>query len=269
MKSGKGRNLADVFIKLWREQSARGIQVHAAGAGYFIVLAVFPMLVLLLGLLRYTGLSVHTLNSFLEGLIPQALWYSAKRLVVSAYRNTSGMVISVSALVTLWSAGRGVYGLIQGFNAVYHRQETRSWLHVRLLCMLYTGVFLAVVLATLIVSVFGTTLIQWIPASTVLDQWVGLRFWILLLLQTGLFCGMFMVLPNGGNRFWPSLPGALLAALGWLLFSQLYSRYVTRFAGYANIFGSVYAVALSMLWLYICLRILFFAGAWNNSREEK
>ena len=272
MKNGKQRNLADVFIKLWREQSVRGIPVHAAGAGYFIVLSVFPMLVLLLGLLRYTGLSVHTLNDFLEGLIPQALWYPAKRLVVSAYRNTSGMVISISALVALWSAGRGVYGLIQGLNAVYHRQETRSWLRVRLLSMLYTGVFLAVVLATLIVSVFGTALIQWIPANavlTALDQRAGLRIGILLLLQTGLFCGMFMALPNGGNRFWPSLPGALLASIGWLLFSELYSRYVTHFAGYANIFGSVYGVALSMLWLYICLRILFFAGAWNESLGEK
>lgn len=255
----------------WQEQSRLGIQVHAAGAGYFIVLAVFPMLVLLLGLLRYTGLSVDTLNDFLEGLLPQALMPSAKRLVLSAYRNTSGTVISLSVLVALWSASRGVYGLMQGLNAVYHRQENRSWLHVRMLSVVYTVLFLAVVLTTLILNVFGKSLLQWLPVSPfllVLDTIIGFRFGVLLVLQTTLFSGMFMVLPSGGNRFLPSVPGALLASALWTVFSDLYSRYMMYFTGYANIFGSVYAVALSMLWLYICLRMLFLCGAWNYRRGE-
>ena len=259
-------------IALWKEQSRQGLHVHAAGAGYFIVLAVFPMLVLLLGLLRYTGLSVDALNDFLEGLLPQALMSSAKRLVLNAYRNTSGTVISVSLLVALWSASRGVYGLMQGLNAVYHRQESRNWFHVRMLSVLYTVLFLAVVLATLLVSVFGKSLLQWLPMSPlllVLDKLIGLRFGVMLVLQTALFSVMFKVLPSGGNRFLPSVPGALLASGGWLIFSDLYSRYMTHFTGYANIFGSVYAVALSMLWLYICLRILFFGGAWNHWRTRK
>lgn len=270
-ETGK-KSLIEKAVQLWRQQSKLGIQVHAASAGYFIVLSIFPMLVLLLGLLRYTGLSVDTLNGFLEGMIPQALMASAKKLVVSAYRNTSGMVISLSVLVALWSASRGIYGLMQGLNAVYHRQEKRSWLHVRGLSMLYTGLFLAVVLATLIVSVFGKSLVQWLPVSPflmVLDKVIGLRFAVLLILQAALFSGMFMVLPSEGNRFFASVPGALLASTGWLIFSDLYSWYMTRFTGYTNIFGSVYAVALSMLWLYICLRILFFGGAWNYALSLK
>lgn len=262
-------SVVEKIMALWREQSRLGIQVHAAGAGYFIVLSVFPMLVLLLGLLRYTGLSVDMLTRFLEGLIPQALMPSAKRLILSAYRNTSGMVISLSALVALWSASRGMYGLMQGLNAVYHRQEKRSWIHVRMLSMLYTGMFLAVVLVTLIVSVFGTQIAEFLPVSPFLElfnQIVGLRFGVLLLLQTALFSGMFMVLPSQRNRFFASVPGAMLASAGWIIFSDLYSWYMTRFTGYANVFGSVYAVALSMLWLYICLRILFFGGTWNYYR---
>ena len=163
-ENGIVRHLTD----LWQEQSNLQIHVHAAGAGYFIVLAVFPMLVLLLGLLRYTGLSVDALNDFLEGLLPQALMGSAKRLILNAYRNTSGTVISLSVLVALWSASRGIYGLMQGFNAVYHRTESRSWLHLRLLSVLYTVLFLAVVLATLVVSVFGKSLLQWLPMSPLL-----------------------------------------------------------------------------------------------------
>ena len=75
---------------------------------------------------------------------------------------------------------------------------------------------------------------------------------------------MYMVLPNQKNRFWDSLPGALLASSGWLVFSDLYSIYVEHFSNYSNIYGSVYAVALSMLWLYCCLSIVFYGGALNK-----
>ena len=86
----------------------------------------------------------------------------------------------------------------------------------------------------------------------------------LLLVQSLLFTLMFMILPNRRNRFWESLPGGLLASIGWLLFSNLYSAYVTHFPSYANIYGSVYAIAISMLWLYCCLEIIFFGGALNQ-----
>ena len=101
------------------------IPVYAANAGYFIVLSLFPTLVLLLGLLRYTGLQVETLTGFLEGFIPAALMPSAKKLILSTYQNTSGAVISISALTALWSASRGVYGLLTGLNSVYQVPEDR------------------------------------------------------------------------------------------------------------------------------------------------
>ena len=77
-----------------------------------------------------------------------------------------------------------------------------------------------------------------------------------------------MVLPNEKNRFSDSLPGALLASSGWLVFSDLYSIYVEHFAHLSNVYGSVYAVALSLLWLYFCMGILFYGGALNKLLTE-
>ena len=59
-------------------------------------------------------------------------------------------------------------------------------------------------------------------------------------------------------------PGALFSAVGWSLFSTAYSFYITHFTRISNIYGSVYAVAVSMLWLYCCLCILFYGGALNR-----
>ena len=245
------------------------IAAHAAGACYFIVLAVFPSLVLLLGLVRYTGLSVDTLTEVLSNVLPAALMPAAERLIVSTYRASTGTVISLSAVTALWTASRGMFGLLTGLNAVYDVQEGRGYWHTRGMSVVYTFAFLVVLLLTLVLHVFGTTIEQWLQRSGVelfyvISQVLDLRFFLLLIVQTLLFTVMFMFLPSRRNRFMDSLPGALLSSIGWLLFSHLFSLYVENFDAYANIYGSVYAVALSMLWLYLCVCILFFGGALNQ-----
>jgi membrane protein len=90
-----------------------------------------------------------------------------------------------------------------------------------------------------------------------------LQFPMMLLIQTGFFAVMFMVFPAGKNGLAESLPGALLAAFGWQAFSDLYAVYVEHFAHLSSIYGSVYAIALSMLWLYCCMSILFYGGVLN------
>lgn len=244
----------------------KNIPIHAAHTGFFMVLAVFPGLMLILGFLRYTGLQVQTLTDLVAELIPAALMPAAKKLILSAYQNSSGMVISISAVTALWSASRGMYGLMRGMNSIYGVQESRSWLVTRLYGMLYTLAFLLVLILTLLLDVFGEKVLSYWPqnwAPGVVQDVLDLHFFVLLGLQTVLFAAMYTVLPNRRNRFVESLPGAMLAAVGWQIFSDLYSVYVERFTGYANIYGSVYAVALSMLWLYFCISILFYGGALN------
>ena len=246
------------FLHLIRRLAKKNIPQYAAYASFFMVLALFPTLVLVLSLLRYTGLDVRALTDILQGFLPSPLMPSAEKLIVSAYRATSGAVVSLSALVALWSASRGVHGIVSGLNAIYGVTEGRGYLRTRLLSVVYTFLFLLVLLLTLTLHVFGATVMSYWQIS--LPFW---RFFLLLFVQTAVFTAMFMALPNRKNKLKDSLPGALLASAGWLIFSDLYSVYVEHFSGYANIFGSVYAVALSMLWLYCCMTILFYGGALN------
>ena len=78
-----------------------------------------------------------------------------------------------------------------------------------------------------------------------------------------------MVLPNRRGCFREGLPGALLGASGWLIFSDLYSVYVERYARLTRVYGSVYAVALSMLWLYCCVSIVFYGALVNRLLKER
>lgn len=252
--------------------SAMKIPIHAAHTGFFMVLSVFPTLMLILGFLRYTGLQLQMLTDLVAEILPSALMPAARRLIRNAYENTSGMVLSVSAITALWSASRGMYGLVRGMNSVYTVKESRGWVYTRLYSMLYTFGFLVMLVATLFLDVFGEKLLSYWPADWapgVLQDVLDLRFFVLLLLQMLLFAVMYMVLPNRRNRFLQVLPGAMLASVGWQVFSDLYSIYVEKFTGYSNIYGSVYAVALSMLWLYCCLSIVLYGGALNCWLQEQ
>ena len=253
----------------------RGMQIplHAGYTSFFIVLSVFPALLLILGVLRYTGLNVENLIHLVSDFLPGALQDSVEELIYSTWLNTSGAVVGLSAIAALWSASRGIYGLLRGLNAVYGAQEDRGYFLTRIISMGYTFAFFLVLVLTLMLHVFGRTLIKMLTMVDngfviFLTDLIDLRFFLLLTLQSLVFSLMYMLLPNKPNSFGNSLPGGVFAGLGWLVFSDIYSVYVENFSRYANIYGSVYAVALSMLWLYFCVSILFYGGVLNRYWAE-
>ena len=261
----------EAIKKLIRYVTDQKVPLYAANASFFLVLSVFPVLVVLLALIRYTGMQVETFTDLVGEVVPDALMPMVNRLVLSAYVNSSGTVLSVSAVAALWSASRGMYSFITGLNAIYDVRENRGYVRTRLISMGYTFAFLLVLLLTLVLHVFGADLLhmlEQLPIPAFLLNLLDLRVFLLLILQTALFCAMFMVLPNERNRLGESLPGALLASIGWQVFTNLYSIYSQKFTAYASIYGSVYVVALGMLWLYFCICIVFYGGVLNKTLRK-
>lgn len=256
-------------VRLFRDIRDLHISTYAGYASFFIILSVFPTLVLTLGLLRYTPLSLQNLMDMAEGFLPSALYGYVWDILAGAYANTTRTVLSVSALAALWSAGKGIYGLMKGLNAIYEVAGQVGWLRTRLLCAVYMVALLMMLLLTLVLQVFGNTLIRFLihrggSLSRLATELLGLRYFLLVSVQTLLFTAVFMYLPSRNNRFLESLPGGLFGSFGWMTVSGLFSRYVERSNGYASIFGPVYALALAMLWLYFCVNALFYGGVLNR-----
>ena len=250
------------------------ISLHGAYTSFFLALSVFPVLVILFAWLGYTSYGIEEVLSLVAGVLPEAFMPLAGRIIAGAYENTSGAMLSISILTALWSASRGFRGLLMGLNAVYRLKENRPYLVTRGISVIYTFLFLIVLVLTLVLHVFGTTIVDYLRMTTnplllFLTDVIDLRFFLLLFLQTALFATVYAVLPNRKNSIGQSLPGALLAAVGWMTFSDLFSVYVEYFPNYANIFGSVYAVAMAMLWLYFCVCIVFYGGALNRYLMER
>lgn len=245
------------------------IQLHSAYTCFFLILSLFPGLLLFLGLLRYTSLGVEDLMALLSGFLPESLLPVVQTLATASYRHSSGVVVSVSVVAALYSASRGMFGILSGLQAVYAPGCEKNFWRKKALSMVYTAIFLILLAATLVLHIFGSAILDYLWMTT--DPWlmvllrvVDFRSILLLVLLSSLFAAMYALLPGKRNRLLHSLPGAIAAAFLWLVFSRLFSIYVDYFTVYTNIYGSIYALALGMLWLYFCICIFFYGGALNH-----
>lgn len=264
LKTGYG--IIRLFLRKLREDA---VSAFAAQTAFFIILSFLPFLIFLLTLLRFLPLDSERFLSVLYGAFPPVVHEFVGTLFAEALQKTSGALLSVSVLTTLWAASRGVLVVVQGMNAVYVKKETRNYFVLRFLAVGYTLLFSAVLLSSLLLLVFGNRILLRLQGNIpVLKQMAGvliclrtvLSFFVLVLF----FWALYLFVPNrkSGKRT-AELPGAVVTAAGWLLFSWLYSFYIDRLSGFSAMYGSLTAIVLCMFWLYACMYLLFIGAELN------
>lgn len=248
------------------------LQIYAANASFFLLISAFPAVMLLMTLLKFLPLDAASMLRMTQGFLPAATQGLAEYLIAELYDSSTGTVISLSVVVALWSASRGVLAMLAGVNAAYTTDDTRGWLHRRLLSILYTVALLLALVLTLALQTYGQSL-QGVLTHTVPE--VGavfagimpLRTIIVLAALVGFFLVIYTVFPDRKMRLLRQLPGAVLASVGWIGFSAVYSLYIERFSNMNKLYGSLTAVVVTMLWLYFCMCIVFFGAALNEQLE--
>ena len=143
----------------------------------------------------------------------------------------------------------------------------------RLLSIVYTIGFVFILIFTIGVLLFGNRI------QMLLESWFPhLAYFsgIIILFRTGLSIALFLlffvliytILPNKKLSFLKQIPGAAFTALGWLIFSYVYSLYVDHIANFSYIYGSLTALILLMLWLYICMNIVLLGAELNKMLDD-
>lgn len=243
------------------------VNVYAAYAAYFILLSVFPAIMLTIAILQYTSISAVELEILLKGLVPESLGGLVDAMVRELFAADSVAVLSVSAVTALWMSSKGVYSLHRGLNKVYNQGIRRNGLVVRLECALFTLLLFAALLLTVVLQVLRKDLLLSLEENrSVADLFLRLlnfRLPITFVLLTLLFTGIYCVFPNRKERFLDSLPGAAASAGLWIGFTRLFTLYVETFGNYSLYYGSLSTIAMAMLWLYVCMLILFCGGMLN------
>ena len=244
------------------------VRAHAAEAAFFIIMSVFPILMLLLTLLRYTTLTSEQVIFTIEELTPFAITQELQPVVDSIF-NQSTALVPWTALVAVWTAGKGILGLSDGLNSIFQIEDRKNYFVTRFRCACYTVVMVLALIVSLFILVFGysieTYLLKKIPLlTTYQDELTVLPTSVALLILLVLFTVLYTFLPNRRMRFFHQIPGAVFTAVSWGLFSYVFAIYLKYAKNMSVLYGSLTTLIVVMLWLYSCMYLLFIGAEINH-----
>lgn len=253
-----------------------GVFAIGAQLTYFLILSVFPFLILFLNILSYTPLIKH------DGLI-NAVYYLPLEIqaIINDFLNdivvgSSQGLLSISAIAGIWTASSGVKPVIKAINRAYGYEETRSYFKIKLLSIIFTIVLLfmlVLVLSTLVLGeLMGRKIFAYIGKTDIfLNIWNNARTVITLLFMVFVFALLYKYSPCVEDRkqikLTHALPGGIFTTLGWLFTSIVFSYYVNNFGKYTLTYGSIGGVIILLVWLYISSIIMVLGGEINATLE--
>ncbi len=255
------------------ELNEKHVSAYAAKTAYFIMLSFIPCMMLLFTLIQFTSLHKSDVLSLFVDVFPSSIDPLVISIVDEIYGKSS-TVISISAIVVLWTAGKGVTAIIQGLNSVFDVKETRNYLMLRAYGAFYTILIILAILLLLILVVFGNKiqalLVVKIPlVGNITGAILRNRYVITVLFLALLFAVIYHFMPNTKMQFKFQLPGAAFTAIAWSLFSFAFSVYVDYFSNMSNMYGSLTTLIIVMLWLYMCMYIMLIGAEINAMLVEK
>lgn len=246
------------------------LSAYAAQAAFFIFISIFPFLMLFLNLLKYVPVfSSENVESWDLDIFSPLIGELLKGIIKEANQSGSGALISITTIAALWACSKGVLGIIYGLNSIYKTTEKRGYIHLRAISVFYTIGLIIALVVVLLLMVFGNMIINivlsYIPVLEGLGNSVRIVRWLVsfgfLML---FFMFLYTVIPERKTKLKNELPGAIISTIGWIGFSALYSLYIDLFATRSNIYGSLTAIIFFLLWIYICMIILFVGAEIND-----
>jgi len=259
-----------IFRDFARQLTRDNINAFASSTAFFFFLSLVPTLVIVCSLLPYTPLTEGDLIEAVTGLVPGFIETVTVSLIKQIYER-SVSTLPVAILVLLWSSGKGMLALMRGLNVVNGVTENRGYFFLRLEASFYMVITVTALFLSLGLSVFGEvflhTAIKVFPhAVELVSLLMKFRFLFVWGILTLVFTITYTYVPNKKLRLRYQMPGAVFSAVGWNLFSFVFSIYVENFNG-MSLYGSLSTIVIMMFWLYCCLYI-FLIGA-NLNRYFK
>lgn len=249
-------SLRDVVVNAYNDIMNNHTMALAAGLSYYFVVSLFPFLILLAALLAY--LPIPNLFDQILGVMSRVVPPDSMRLVhkvIGTVVAPHGKLLTFGIVGTLWAASGGFNSLIEALNVAYDVPETRPMWKTRLLSLGLTFVIGALLTVALTVMIFGPKIGEWGAnlvslGSTFLYVWPYIKWSISIAFTVLAIELVFWWAPNVKQRFWATLPGAIIGVVFWIGSSYGLGVYFQRFANYNKTYGILGAAIALMVWLY-------------------
>lgn len=266
----------DIIWRVWRQASEDRIMLIAAGAAFYLLLALFPTLAAFVSIYGFVADPVTVADhvAFLGGLMPGgALDLIRGQLEGLADQNREALSMGflIAMLAAFWSANNGIKTVFQALNIAYEEREKRSFLRLNLIALAFTlgsiGIAIALIVAVGIVPAALALLQVGNSSGTI----IGLLRWpVLLVLVGGGISVVYRFGPSRERAKWRWITwGSALATVVWIAASAGFSFYLQNFADYNATYGSLGAVVGLMFWIWISVLILIIGAELNAEMEHQ
>ena len=256
----------DFLIRVKEGIERDHLPIVAAGVAFFLLLGIFPALAALFSIYSWLAdpMEIERQLEVDSRILPievhQILHSQVRRVAGEGKGAGWGAVIGIS--FALWAGSRAMKGLIQGLNIVFSQSEKRGFLSLQVASLVLTIALIVVVTSALLLIAVVPVVAAVLPGEAFTLEVFALLRWPILLAFVVLLLALVYRFGPSRNRStfkWIS-PGAVTATLLWLGASALFSYYVGNFGVYHTIYGSLGAVAILMLWLYLTAFLILFGA---------
>lgn len=266
----------DIARRTVTRSAENGILLVAAGVTFYGLLAIVPAVAAFItfyGLFFDPGEIDNQLRKVSSILPERAMSIVRDQLsrVAAETRRALGVTFAVTTVISLWSSLAAIRALIKGLNIAYQEDETRSflWLNGVALIFMFGGMaILSVVLAGLAVAPMVLDALGLAPLTTTLARIVRWPLLIALVLLA-----VTAVYRYGPNRRRPQLRwitwGSGAVAICWFMFSVLFTWYVSNIRNYDETHGSLGAIIVFMVWMWLSTAIVLLGAELNAEMEEQ
>jgi membrane protein len=265
----------DVLLRVKDRVNENHLSIIAAGVAFYLLLSLVPALAALVAIYGVfadpsdIGRRVATLGSVLPAEALQLVQEQLERLT-STSAKALGLGAAVGVAVALWSATKGTKALIDSVNVAYEEHETRGFVRLNAIALgLTLALVVFVVIALALVAIVPLVLGR-LGLGTGLEWAVALLRWpVLLVFLMAALAVLYRYAPDRDEPRWRWVsPGAIGASLLFLLGSVAFSVYVSRSDSFEATYGSLGAIAITMMWLFVAAYSVLL-GAQLNAETER
>lgn len=263
----------DIAVRVKDQVKEDHISVLAAGVAFYLMLSLFPFAIAAVSIYGLVAdpTSVTELVDQFRGAVPSSVANLIEEQLGGIAASSKGSLtfgLVASVLVALWSASKGARSLIEATNVAYDEGESRSFLKLRALAVAFTLAFLVVMVAAVAVIAVLPALFDHLGA---VGRWTFavLRWPLLAAISIVGLAALYRFAPNRDDPRWRWVSlGALVGTVLWLAGSALFALYANRFGSFNETYGSLSAVVVLLLWLFLTAYAILL-GAEINAETER
>lgn len=268
-----GKAVIGKFRSFSRTFKTARVSTYASSAAFYIFLSIIPIIVLLFTIIPYTPLTQEGVLKILLEILPDSLESFTTGIVAEVYDKNIA-ILSISAVVLLWSASKGMQAITLGLNSINGVKETRNFVLLRLEACLYTIILLVLMILSLGLFVFGSFIVDhlvlWMHVDEIYQVLVDWRFLVEWIFYAIPIAFLYAWVPNKRTKPHTQWRGAAFTGVTWTLFSYAFSLYLEIFPAF-SIYGSLTTVIIAMFWIFVAMNLLFLGALINvfYQKEEE